>query len=85
MTIGTTVRRPPQDARTLYPAVTLYARLDSLTLTAKEAFGKWSPDAELATRLECPILVLNPLDYHFFVVPPEATIHSQSLVRAEPK
>jgi hypothetical protein len=45
----------------------------------------WSPNADLAARLECPISALNPLNYHFLVVPPEATILGQSLVRAVPK
>lgn len=63
----------------------LYARVDSVNLTAGLAYGYWSPDATIATWLECPMLALNPLDYHFFVVPPEATIQGHSLVRAVPK
>ncbi|CAG2155251.1 hypothetical protein LMG26411_04855 [Cupriavidus numazuensis] len=78
------VQSPP-DTATLYPATALYARVDSVDLTTKVIYGNWSPEAGVATRLECPILALNPLDYHFFVVPPEATIHGQSLVRAVPK
>jgi len=54
-------------------------------LTATIAHGNWSPDPGIATRLECPVLALNPQDYHFFVIPPEATVHGQSLVRAVPK
>ncbi|WP_155301053.1 hypothetical protein [Cupriavidus necator] len=85
MNTGKTVRHPPPDTSALYPATALYARVDSVELTGKVAYGNWSPDAAIATRLECPILALNPLDYHFFVMPSEATIHGQSLVRAVPK
>ena len=69
----------------VYPACALYARVDSFDLTASHAYGNWSPDAGLAARLECPILVMDPRQYHFFVVPPEATIEGQGLVRAVPK
>lgn len=85
MATGRTGKHPPPDTRALYPATVLYARVDSVEMTAMVVYGNWSPDAEIASRLECPILALNPQDYHFFVVPPEATIHGQSLVRAVPK
>jgi hypothetical protein len=77
--------KPAPDTAELYPATAVYARVDSVDLTAKVAYGNWSPDAGLAVRLECPVSALNPLDYHFVVVPPEATILGQSLVRAVPK
>ncbi|BDB29390.1 hypothetical protein CTP10_R68040 (plasmid) [Cupriavidus sp. P-10] len=75
----------PPDTRSLYPATALYARVDTVELTAAVAYGNWSPDAELAAQLECPILALNPLAYHFFVMPPEVTVDGHSLVRAVPK
>ncbi len=77
--------QPPPDTAELYPDTAVYARVDSVDMTAKVAYGNWSPNADLAARLECPISALNPQDYHFLVVPPEATILGQSLVRAVPK
>ncbi|WP_316149596.1 hypothetical protein [Cupriavidus sp. BIC8F] len=76
---------PAPNTAELYPATAVYARVDSVDLTARLAYGNWSPDPGLAAKLETPMSALNPLDYHFFVMPPEATVHGQSLVRAVPK
>ncbi|MCY1266583.1 hypothetical protein D9M68_269050 [compost metagenome] len=85
MTTAKAGNHPPPDTRVLYPATALYARVDCVDLKASVAIGNWSPDAELAAWLDCPILALNPRAYHFFIVPPEATVHGLSLVRAVPK
>jgi len=59
--------------------------VDSINLSAITAFGNWSPDVQRASCLECPISVLNPADYRFFVTRPEVNIHGRSLVRAVPR
>lgn len=83
MNLTVTTEHPIPNVKDLYPSMTLFARLESISLNQYVASGGWAPSIEAATNPSQSISALDSREYRLFRVGPE---HSRGyqLVQAIP-
>uniref|UniRef100_UPI003F496506 hypothetical protein n=1 Tax=Cupriavidus yeoncheonensis TaxID=1462994 RepID=UPI003F496506 len=70
------------NAAEIYPAMTLFARLDVVSLYHQLVVGNWAPSAEAATHFSKPLLRLDARHYRFSFCASPGLQLGYSLLRA---